>query len=147
LIWNNSQINTGCYLINHEISFDDRELIKKLRAINKDFLSEWQSWLKLKDKNSSVDLNQCLNKYKDMILALSEDRVKLANYYIDVCYASINTNKTLCWYIFSDIMLENLQANSPSNKRTIIWETDREDANFEFLGKYYHMSEEKYETL
>ena len=100
LIWNNSQVNTGCYLINHDITLDDKELSKKLRAINRDFIEEWQQWLKLKDKNPLVDLNQCINKYRDIILALDEDREKLANYYIDVCYASINTNKTLCWSVF-----------------------------------------------
>lgn len=142
LLWNNSQINTGCYLINHDIILDDKELSKKLRAINRDFIAEWQQWLKLKDKNPLVDLNQCINKYRDIILQLDDNREKLANYYIDVCYASINTNKTLCWSIFSDIILQNLANNSPKEKYTIITEAnDMTENAFEFLGKYYIMIE------
>ena len=142
LLWNNSQINTGCYLINHDVVLDDKELSKKLRAINRDFIAEWQQWLKLKDKNPLVDLNQCINKYRDIILQLDDNREKLANYYIDVCYASINTNKTLCWSIFSDIILQNLANNSPKEKYTIITEAnDMTENAFEFLGKYYIMIE------
>lgn len=139
LIWDNSQINTGVLLVNDKLKLKDKTLIAKLRKINRDFCLEWNLKLKERDRDDSVNLNECLEKYKNLVLQQMKDKYLLANYFIKISYDSVNTNKTLCWYIFSDEILKNLIKNSKREKRTEI--IFSENGQYEFLGKYYEMLE------
>ena len=57
-------------------------------------------------------------------------------------YKSVNTNKVLCWSVFGDYMLKNLEKNSPPKISTKIDECEKNDKDaIEYLGKYYRMEE------
>lgn len=142
LIWDKSMINTGVLLINGKVKLKDKEIMAKLKRLNNEFATEWRQWLFDKDNDDSVDLNIVLNKYRDKLLGMMKDRYLLANYFIKVCYDSVNTNKTLCWYVFGEEMIKNLRMNSPKEKSIKISEVPGYQENsFEFLGKYYQISE------
>lgn len=143
LIWDNSTANTGVLLMDTKVLMNDRDLMMKLKRLNNEFSVEWREWLFMKDNNESIDLNIVLNKYKDKMFEIMEDRHILANYFIKICYDSVNTNKTLCWYAFGDEMIKNLRMNSPKEKSISICEVSQyQEGSFEFLGKYYQISEE-----
>lgn len=142
LIWDKSMINTGVLLINGKVKLKDKEIMAKLKRLNNEFATEWRQWLFDKDNDDSVDLNIVLNKYRDKLLGMMKDRYLLANYFIKVCYDSVNTNKTLCWYVFGEEMIKNLRMNSPKEKSIKISEVPGyQEDSFEFLGKYYQVSE------
>ena len=144
LIWDKSVINTGVLLINNKLKLNDRSFMAALKKLNNEFSVEWREWLFMKDNDDSVNLNIVLNKYRSKLLEMMEDRYLLANYFIKMCYESVNTNKTLCWYVFGDEMIENLRLNSPPEKSIKISEvTKYTDGSFEFLGKYYKLDEVK----
>lgn len=142
LVWDKSVMNTGVLLINNKLKLKDKDIFEKLKRINNEFSKEWRETLFLKDSDDSVDLERVLNKYRDKLLPLMKDRYLLANYFIKVCYESVNTNKTLCWHVFGDEIIKNLILNSPKEKETEIKICEEQsDNSFEFLGKYYEMSE------
>ena len=142
ILWNTSYENTGVLLTDHDINADNDYIIKQLRKLNRCFEKEWKLLLKEKDKDSSIDLHKCLNKYKSLILGFLDDKKLLANYFINVSYSSKSTSKILCWYIFGDIMIENLIKNSPKFSGSKYVEVkDREEAKYEYLGKYYKVED------
>ena len=143
LIWDKSVMNTGVLLVDSSMDLSSREILSAMKKINNEFSIEWREWLFMKDNDENVDLNIVLNKYKEKLYTFSSDINFVANYFIKACYESVNTNKALCWYAFGDIIIENLRKNSPPEKSISINEvTKYTDGAFEFLGKYYKMSEE-----
>lgn len=140
--WDNSVINTGVLLLNKELKLDDKAIMSNIKKIINEFSTEWKKVILIKNNDESFNLNDILNKYQKNVLNLTKNRELLANYFIKVSYQSINTNKTLCWHIFYEEMLENLKKNSPKRNRSqiILSSKDNENAK-EFLGKYYELIE------
>lgn len=137
LLWDMSYENTGVLLVDNDIKTDNEYILYQFRKINSDFIKEWKETISKKDEDPSIDLHKCLNKYKSLILGFSDDRKTIANYFIKTCYRSIDTNKTLCWYIFGDEIIENLIKNSPKFKASKYIEVSSDNADYEYLGKYY----------
>lgn len=146
LLWNKSYENTGILLIDNSVQLDNQYLLCQFRKLNNDFLKEWKKTIAEKDKNPAIDLHKCLNKYRSLVLGFSDDKKMIANYFIKTCYKSIDTNKILCWYIFGDEMIENLIKNSPQFYPSRYVEiANKDEAKYEYLGKYYKEEEYNYE--
>lgn len=142
LRWNKTTINTGVLLVDNNINYSNQGLIRELSRINTEFAKEWKSSIYLKDRGGDINYDLVINKYKDMIMELSEDLTTIANYFIFMVYKSVNTNKVLCWSVFGDYMLKNLEKNSPPKKSIKIDECEKNDKDaIEYLGKYYRMEE------
>jgi hypothetical protein len=142
LQWNRTTINTGVLLVDNTIDYSNQNLIKELSKINSEFAKEWKASLSLKDRGVDISYDLVINKYKDMVLDIPVNATDLANYFIFMVYKSVNTNKLLCWSIFGDCMLKNLEKNSPPKKSIKIELCEKTDsAAIEYLGKYYRMEE------
>lgn len=136
ILWNKSQVNTGVLLIDNSVDANNEYLLRSFKKINCQFVEEWKELLRQKDVDDSVNLNKCLNKYKNLILGFSDDRKMISNHFIKASYKSINTDKTLCWYTFGNDMIENLIKNSPNYSIDSFVES-KEKTEYEYLGKYY----------
>jgi len=142
LVWNKTTINTGVLLVDNAINYSDNALIKELSKINLEFEKEWKATLLLKNNGADINYDLVINKYKDVLYSLLYDTNMVANYFIFMVYKSVNTNKLLCWSVFGNQMLKNLEKNSPHKKSIKISSCEKNDYDaIEYLGKYYRMEE------
>ena len=143
ILWNNNYEHTEVLLVDHDIQSDNIYILKQMKRLNRDFNIEWNKMLKEKNENPDIDLHKCLNKYKSLVLGFSEDKKLLANYFIKASYGNDSYNKILCWYIFGEEMIENLEKNSPAfKKKKYIEVQNPDDSQYEYLGKYYKVEED-----
>lgn len=144
VIWDNSDIvNTGELLTNNNLDLSNKHIIKKIKKIYDDFKVDFKKYLdEKKDDDDNKQLDILFDEYKNKLQEINLGYELLANYCIKVAYRSISEDKTLCWSLFSDVMLKNLKNNSPLNKQCKIVKANNNDENtYEFLGKYYQLIE------
>ncbi len=143
IVWDQSVINNGDLLINHNLDLSNKHIIKKIKTIYDDFKVDFQRYLDTRKKDDEVEqLNILFDKYRERLEEINLDYELLANYCIKVAYRSISENKTLCWVLFADVILENLRNNSSTAKHCKIIRADKNDQDaYEFLGRYYRLIE------
>jgi hypothetical protein len=136
LIWDRGVINNRDILINHSIPTNNKRILNEVKRIYDEFKIELKECLDSKEG----DLDVLYEKYKQMVEKIQLDRKVLANYCISVAYRSLSEDKSLCWSMFSDEMLDNLRKNSVNDNKYQIVKTEKEDQDGrEFLGKYYKL--------
>jgi hypothetical protein len=145
IVWDRSCYDTSLLILNNRLNLDDKIILKKIKHILYDFAFDWRQKLNSNINNDCSDImledisNYYLNKLKEVI---KDDRILLANYCIKAAYQNNFSNKSLVWYLFGDIILNNLKRNTPFNRYTKIIETQNYNSNaYEYLGKYYEMIE------
>lgn len=129
--WDRSLINNGHLLVDKSLDLSNKEIMKKIRRILNKFDKDLR---KIIDEEKDIDI--LIDKYKNKLSEIMLDEYLLANYCIKVSYRNLSADKTLCWMLFSDIMLKNLRNNSDERKECKIVETTEQDG-CEFLGRYY----------
>lgn len=139
--WRNVNIKTRNLLINNGYTYDDRHIKRKIKHLLNNYAQEVN---KLTDAS---DAEYVKDKYKDELIKLKNElglSDKLfANYCIHSAYSSVSVNKSLCWYVYGDVMINNLKYNTPKSKsktRQIV-ECEPSDNATEFLGRYYKIEE------
>jgi hypothetical protein len=133
--WDRSLINNGHLLINQRLELSDKQIMKQIKRIYDEFDIELRNAIEM-----DMDISILANTYKNKLIKLNLDEQILANYCIKTAYRSISSDKTLCWMIFGDVMLDNLRNNSDERKELIIIETNKNDSDgYDFLGKYYKL--------
>jgi hypothetical protein len=109
-----------------------------MRKIKK-VLNEYNDDLR-KTLDEDEELDILFDKYKERLFEIVEDEKLLANYCIKVAYRSMSSDKSLCWMLFGDEMIDNLRENSDERKELELVETNKKDEEGqEFLGKYYKL--------
>ncbi|MFJ3388781.1 hypothetical protein [Lysinibacillus sp. NPDC086135] len=137
---NNTVKNSSELLVDSSLVLDNKKLIREVASIYNKFTEELRDCVDDEDKVSTlyekykIIINELEIKYSD----ISHD--ELVNYCIKTAYRSMSIDKTLCWYLFGEEMIENLRSNSDESEECSIVECDSSDeyAN-EFLGKYYKL--------
>lgn len=138
--WDRSAVNNGSLLIDNKFDLSNRHIFKNIKTIYDDFKIEFQSLIAERDENSDFDV--LYENYKKRLLEIELPYEHLANYCIKVAYRSISEDKLLCWTLFGDIIIKNLKFSSPKSIKSKIESSDRNEKNtYEFLGKYYKMTE------
>lgn len=133
--WDRSLINNGHLLVDNSLQLEDKKVMKKIRKIIIEFDEKFREIL---DTEEEIDMKPIADLYKNKLHKIIGDEYLLANYCIKTAYRSMSTDKTLCWLLFSDVMLSNLKNNSDERKELKIVETSKQDVNsHEFLGRYY----------
>lgn len=133
---NNSVKNSQKLLTDNSLELNDKKIIRKISSIYTEFTEK----LRECDDDSIDELykeyGEKLNVLKNETQSLSAD--KFINYCIKTAYRSMGIDKSLCWYLFGDEMINNLKDNSPITKELKIVECNESDIDGkEFLGRYY----------
>lgn len=135
IVWDNTLENNGHLLIDKSLSLSDKDIMKKIRKVNNGFSKD----LRMAIENDE-DLKILSQDYYSQLKEIISDEELLSNYCIKVSYKSISSDKTLCWMMFGDVMLNNLKNNSGVQESFKIVETNSKDNDGEeFLGKYYKL--------
>lgn len=132
----NSVKNSQVLLTDNTLELNDKKIIRKISTIYNEFTDKLRE---CDEDNINVLYDEYREKVfllKDEIQTLSED--EFINYCIKTAYRSIGIDKSLCWYLFGDEMINNLKDNSPLTEELKIVECDALDTEGkEFLGRYY----------
>lgn len=133
--WDRSLINNGHLLVNDTLDLSDRKIMKQIKTILDSFDEDLRAAI---DEESDISL--LAEEYQSKLSQLITDEELLANYCIKTAYRSMSSDKTLCWMLYGDIMINNLRVNSDERKECKVIETDRNDPDgHDFLGKYYKL--------
>ncbi|OMD67471.1 hypothetical protein BSK50_30235 [Paenibacillus odorifer] len=142
--WNNDYFDNKHLVINHDLSTDNKLVIKEIKKIFNSFKNEFKK--ALEEEKRGKELDYVFDKYKEKINELKTrfidlSKKELVNYCIFTAY-NIGEDKTLCWSLFGETILENLERNTPVKKRYVIEQLgEQEEGSYEFLGNYYSFQE------
>ena len=123
LIWNKKVINTGYLLTNKRFDLSNKYIRKKIKTICNEFSKDFKEEINKEQPQMSV----LFDRYKNKINEINIGYEHLGNYCIDVSYSSINTDKLMCWGLFSDVILKNLSMNSGTIRKSKIVKCDKSD--------------------
>lgn len=137
LKWSKPTMNTGVLLVDNSIQYNDEELTKNLFKINRAFEKDWKSAIANKNDGDNVIFDNIINKYRDILYSICENKNYVGNYFIMTSYKSLYSNKLLVWSVFGELILENLTKNSPKRKSFKIEACS--DGSKEYLGKRYEV--------
>ncbi|MNF78943.1 hypothetical protein D3C84_611430 [compost metagenome] len=133
--WDRSLINNGHLLVDNSLELDDKNIMRKIKRIYDEYDVDLRNAI-----DEDKDLSILAEQYKDKLNELNIDDKLLVNYCIKTAYRSISSDKSLCWMLFGDEMLDNLRLNSDERKECEIVETNKYDPEAsDFLGKYYKL--------
>lgn len=155
ILWADKVSNTRDLVINHSLDLDDEQLLRKARRMINDFTSDLRNAIEYSnDHHIDVDsdlFDPLYEAYDKNINELCEecglDRVIVDNYIIKASYRNNSVNRRLAWSVCGNTLIENLKANSPTKTKTVITEVPcKSETSYEYLGKYYEMSEEVFDV-
>jgi hypothetical protein len=133
--WDRSLINNGHLLVDKTLELSNKETMRKIKKVLNEYNDDLRKTL---DEDEELDI--LFDKYKERLFEIVEDEKLLANYCIKVAYRSMSSDKSLCWMLFGDEMIDNLRENSDERKELELVETNKKDEEGqEFLGKYYKL--------
>jgi hypothetical protein len=134
--WDRSLINNGHLLIDKELDLSDKQIMKKIKKVYDEYDVDLRKAL---DEDKKLDILS--DKYQKKLKMIMLDETLLANYCIKTAYRSMSSDKSLCWMLFGEEMMQNLRANSDERKELIIEQVNKLDTDGnEFLGKYYKLT-------
>ena len=148
ILWDSDICDTRCVTLDNSLDLNDRKIMRDIKHVLNDFATEWRTLMDIIDSDNSdagFQIDILINKYKKLLSIIVPDEKLLANYVIKVSYANQSMNKVMCWRGYGEYLIQNLKKNTPRQKRTIIEEVPYAANAYEYLGKYYKMTEESYE--
>ena len=120
----------------------DKEKLKQLYTIYKQYKSEKRSFLTLRDDNDEERFKtiEQYNKYiRYEAYKISSSVSELANLAVTICYEIHPAdNKTFAWNIFGEGIIKNIEKNKSDR---IYVPLLNDNGNIEFLGKKYRREE------
>lgn len=135
-------VNNGHLLIDKKVesNLTNKELMKEIKTIISNFNAKYKQLINQGERGKA--LNNIFTEYEELLYSIHRNKKELANYVIKVSYASLSSDKVLCWSLFGDEMLSNLQQNTDSKYRYQIEECSKEvEGAREYLGRYYTFTE------
>ncbi|MBE7897201.1 RNA dependent RNA polymerase [Paenibacillus polymyxa] len=142
-MWKNiNVVNNGHLLIDKKIepSLTDKQLMEKIKIVISNFNAEFKQLINQGKRGKA--LNNIFTEYEELLYSIHNNKKELANYVIKISYTNISSDKVLCWSLFGEEMLSNLQQNSDSKYRYQIEECSKEtEGAKEYLGRYYTFKE------
>ncbi|MDY8023395.1 RNA dependent RNA polymerase [Paenibacillus polymyxa] len=142
-IWKSFDVvNNGHLLIDKKIepNLTDKQLMKEIKIIISNFNAKYKQLINQGERGKA--LNNIFTEYEELLHSIHSNKKELANYVINISYANLSSDKVLCWSLFGNEMLSNLQHNTDSKYRYQIEECDKEtEGAREFLGRYYTFKE------
>lgn len=141
VLWDNSCINTSCLIVDNTLELNDKTIIKQIKHKITDFSSRLRKSLEAIDDGEDIDIKILIENFEgELNDIVPGDRNLLANYVIKTSYLNMSTSKSLAWNLYADIILKNLDKNTPQSKHTKIIEVPyRTESSYEYLGKHYEM--------
>jgi hypothetical protein len=122
------------------------ELLKLIKNIYNNFTADYKKILDEDPEEEEFKL--IFEKYEKLMYKLIEKQSVsesvLINHCIKVAYKNKSEDKTLCWALFGNVMVENIKNNTPNRNRYIITDASSKDTDAnEFLGNYYKLTVEE----
>lgn len=136
--------NSRKLLLNQNFELLDRNVMKAINGIYDSYTKELREYIEEEKKIATLydkygkELLEALNTFSDI-----SDEEKI-NYCIKTAYRSMGTDKTLCWFLFGEQMIENLKTNSDEKNECVIIECKKDDEDSSnFFGRYYRLVEKE----
>jgi hypothetical protein len=123
-IWNKKVMNTGKYLIDKDIKFDNIHIKKELKKIYKDFTHEFYNIIDSENKNNKTEqqlvnndgevekentkLDLLFEKYRKIIKNYPLDNKIITNYLVQICYEVKNRDKVFCWSMCGEQIIKTI---------------------------------------
>ena len=139
--WDKVSLKTRDLLVNHNYEYTNRKLMREIKRIYNEYAQEINK-INDKDKVESVR-KKYIGKLEELQIKNELIYSLFADYNITSAYSSVSVNKSLCWYVYGDIMIDNLKNNTsnPNSKNRQLVECEPSDATTEFLGRHYEIVE------
>lgn len=143
LKYDNTVKNSVQLLTDKSLKVNNREIIKSISKVYDSYTKELREYIDNKQPLKELyetyedNLNDMLNTFTELS---KEEKI---NYCIKTAYRSQSIDKTLCWFLFGEQMIENLKENSGEVKKYKIEEyKEKQDGAIDFFGRYYKLIEE-----
>lgn len=133
--WDKTLLKNDDILIDPTVQLTNKNTMREIKRIYNQFDEEIREYI---DEGKKID--SLVKVYEGKLYELEINRKLLSNYCIKTAYKSLSTSKTLCWLLFGEDMINNLQTNTDKREACVIRFTNKDDeAAKEFLGKYYKL--------